>query len=84
MQKDKEGRICHVSSDDNINRGHSVCNACGKDMPVVWDVVCCVCRKTFCYDCSVATDWWYCLEHYRARYGALWRRALDRVRAAAC
>jgi hypothetical protein len=43
--------------------GHSVCNICGKDMPVCWDVVCYKCSRTFCYECAkVKKGHWFCKE----------------------
>jgi hypothetical protein len=69
MKKDKKGRIKEFSEEDlvthpeEIMTGHSVCNKCGKDMPICWDTVCSVCLKTFCYDCSKASLLkWYCLN----------------------
>ena len=63
MEKDLEGRITKVEKDDDINNGHSVCNACGKDMPVCWDMVCYKCDKTFCYKCAVSWNGrWYCSD----------------------
>ncbi len=57
-------RIRLVHTYNPITKGHSVCNSCGKDMPVVWDTVCSICRFTFCYDCSVERDGrWYCEKH---------------------
>ncbi len=59
--KDEQGRIMQLEYDDSITWGHSVCNACHKDMPSVWDVVCIRCNKTFCYDHAVTyCGCWYC------------------------
>ncbi|MCK5138486.1 MAG: hypothetical protein KAQ85_01465 [Thermodesulfovibrionia bacterium] len=67
MKKDEKGRITQfnpnrmtIKNGESIS-GHSVCNDCGKDMPVCWDVVCSKCGKTFCYGCSVTKDdKWFC------------------------
>jgi hypothetical protein len=65
MIKDEQGRIKYLELEDvNIHNGHSVCDICGKDMPICWDVVCAECHGTFCYDCSIAVDgFWYCKNH---------------------
>ncbi len=60
-QKDELGRITKPAR--GMTYGHSVCNSCGKDMPVCWDTVCLSCHHTFCYDCSVTVgNRWYCKE----------------------
>ncbi len=42
-------------------KGSSICQSCGKEMPVCWDTVCAHCGGTFCYDCSVGVDGhWFC------------------------
>ena len=70
VTRDSQGRISAIDADDSINNGHSVCNECGKDMPVCWDVVCHECNKTFCYGCAVAIDdKWLCLKHASERDG---------------
>ncbi len=61
MIKDNQGRIMGVDRSDNIHTGHSVCNKCGKDMPVCWNTICAGCQKTFCYEDSyVQNGHWYC------------------------
>ncbi len=61
MKKDKKGRIKHLGKKDKPTSGHSLCNDCGKDMPICWDTVCLKCRGTFCYSCSVSDgNFWYC------------------------
>ena len=65
---DEQRRVIKLELEGKIPKGfkfngHSVCNTCEKDMPVVWDVVCYKCNKTFCYDCSASgtiSNKWYC------------------------
>jgi len=53
--------IVKVNPDEDIHTGASLCNDCGKIMPVCWDVVCKKCRKTFCYlHTGIKGDYWYC------------------------
>ena len=62
---DNEGRIKEVHI--KLHNGHSVCNYCGKDMPIVWDVVCSKCRKTFCFDHARTRDgYWICNACYNS------------------
>ena len=71
---DYKGRIKQISMDDPRNSGHSVCNTCGKDMLKIWDIVCSVCNKTFCYDCAASWDRdpsWYCQRCFDKKYGGL-------------
>ena len=54
MEYDSKGRIKRFGKNDvNIQSGHSVCNYCGRDMPSVWDTVCFICDRTFCYAHSI-------------------------------
>ena len=64
IKRDEQGRITEISRDHpDITNCHSVCNACGKDMPICWDIVCYVCNRTFCYDHAIDIDnYWYCPE----------------------
>jgi len=64
IKKDESGRITEISRDHpDITNCHSVCNTCGKDMPICWDIVCKVCSRTFCYEHAVDIDnYWYCPE----------------------
>ena len=64
VTRDNRGRISAIDVDDLINSGDAVCNKCGKDMPICWDVVCYVCNKTFCYNCATPIHGkWLCFEH---------------------
>lgn len=59
---DKEHRITSLLSDEKVSSGRSVCNHCKKEMPICWDAVCYLCRKTFCYKHVVVKDGkWFCL-----------------------
>lgn len=64
--KNEKGLIFKVTGKvdfGEVGKGHSVCNGCGKDMPVCWDVVCSRCDKTFCYDCAkTKLNKWVCKE----------------------
>jgi len=65
MIKDDVGRIKYLDpeKDSKIHIGHSVCNTCGKDMPICWEVVCRFCNKTFCCDHAVLIgNQWSCLD----------------------
>ena len=66
MKADNQGRIIQIEdNEDPEGDCHSVCNSCKKDMPICWDVVCCNCKRTFCYECSRAIKKkWYCLDCY--------------------
>lgn len=58
---DNKFRLMNVQKSANINKGHSVCVTCGKDMPICWDTVCFICGDTSCYDCSYENNYlWYC------------------------
>ena len=71
--KDNKGRWMQVTSPE-IRRGHSVCNSCWKDMPRCWDVICKICRGTFCYGCAIEYgDYWYCKDCYMLMQSALYR-----------
>lgn len=36
--------------DYDVHQGASVCNICGSTREIIWDVVCKLCNKTFCYE----------------------------------
>lgn len=64
MATDDQGRLTKWKP--GLTTGHSVCNACGKDMPHVWDVVCARCHGTFCYEHARAyRGHWVCLDCLR-------------------
>ena len=57
------GLIIRLFKDDDLHSGGSLCNYCGKIMPVCWDVVCYKCNRTFCYAHSKNINgYWYCIE----------------------
>ena len=64
---DGKGRIKYIDDKPSPGQaisGDSVCNACGKDMPVCWEVVCKECYKTFCYNHVRLIDHsWICWDH---------------------
>ncbi len=65
ITKDSQGRITNIGNED-IHTGHSVCNTCGKDMPICWDTVCWGCRDTSCYEHShTANGYWFCEKCYK-------------------
>lgn len=42
----------------------SICQGCGKELPLIWETICAHCGSTFCYNCSIALDGhWFCLKH---------------------
>jgi hypothetical protein len=66
MEKDNEGRITNLAKADQVQKGHSVCVSCGKDMPICWDTVCFKCGDTSCYACSDCDrEYWFCKKHRR-------------------
>jgi len=55
------GYITKIGLDEDIHKGASVCNICGKIMPFCWDVVCKKCNGTSCYDhAKLKNGYWYC------------------------
>jgi len=75
IKRDKQGRITEISRDHpNITNCHSVCNVCGKDMPICWDIVCYVCNRTFCYEHAKDIDnYWYCPECAKGKMNIIQR-----------
>jgi hypothetical protein len=51
---DGRGRLRRIDNSKRWHTGHSVCNECWKDMPRVWDTVCFMCDRTFCYAHSIS------------------------------
>ena len=74
MKTDALGRITELEDNDDCHKGHSVCNSCGKDMPVCWDVVCNSCKKTLCYNCSIVEFcFWQCKKGCQPKFRLLTR-----------
>ena len=75
--RDNRGRIKWISPSVVIPhgksiKGHSVCNKCGKDMPICWNVVCSKCNKTFCYQHAKAgMKFWYCLDCWNKKWSLI-------------
>lgn len=64
VKRDNDNRVTYVIGDGDLGPYydcHSVCQICGKDMPVVWDVICSICEGAYCYECALGIKgWWVC------------------------
>lgn len=67
MIRDENKKVIQLEENEMFGRsgplrGDSICNFCKKNMPRVWDVVCSVCRNTFCYSHVIEKNGhWICL-----------------------
>ena len=62
----QDNRITNIKKSSTIQKGHSVCVSCGKDMPICWDTVCYKCGDTSCYECSTnINNKWYCKNYFK-------------------
>ena len=71
-ERDEQGRVVKLDVDDPSSReigtdgivrwvGRAACQRCQKDMGQIWDVICSVCHRPFCYEHAEALNgWWFC------------------------